>query len=361
MPTAAWRRAYDLTIYLTAGRWAASGMDPYAVVDPVRELGFTYPPVALLPAMALGVLPTPVAYALWLVALVAASAAFTALVARRVAPRASLGMLALAAGAMAATDPVWDSMTLGQASPLIGLASVAAIVGASARSGVWAGVGAAVKLLPLTSLAGYLARPDWPRRAAWTLLGAVGLTALGWLVFPASSSRYWGGLLLDTGRVGAVCSASNTSLAGLAAHLGASASAATVLGVALTAALGALWTVRVWRGAVTPLGAAVGVSALTTLGMPVSWSHHALGVTAAVGVLVLGGRLRWGLALALVWVLPLWEWAGRLGEAGVALQVVRPLTLLALVVATAHPRWPGVPAVPGAVTAAEQRAGEPER
>ncbi|MFN8097481.1 MAG: glycosyltransferase 87 family protein [Dermatophilaceae bacterium] len=336
-PHGSWRRGYDLDIYLRAVRAWAAGQNPYSVETADRHLGFTYPPLALIPFRALTAIDTTVLHVVWTLG-IAACAVVCLWSLQRTRPTNPPWRLALAATVLAFGDPIYDSMTLGQLSPLIGLLGILAICGDRPPWASLGGLGGALKLTPL-GLAVHLPLIRHPlRRLAWMIAGFLVPTTAVALVLPHLSRAYWTDYVLDTTRVGAIGSSSNTSMAGALAHLGVPDKAAEVGGLVLTAVLTLLW-LRRHRSATRTTGAlpepidlAVGAGCLVVLATPLAWSHHALAATAGCALLILGDRVALGVALGLLWILPLFLWAGDVGGIwGVALSLVRPVSLVALV------------------------------
>ncbi|MGZ4637090.1 glycosyltransferase family 87 protein [Oryzihumus sp.] len=327
----AWRHGYDLAIYReSVHAWWATG-SPYSWATQ-RGLGFTYPPVALLAFVPWALLNQSAAWVLCVLLIAVAGTAFCRWWSRLVAPGASLATLSLGAAVLAVTDPVNDAMALGQVSPFIGAAAVAAVAAVPSRAGAWAGVGAAVKITPLADLAAFWFRPDRLRRTAYALGAALVLTLFGVLLAPAASWAYWTSALWDTRRVGRTGSASNTSLPGLFAHAGLADRPALLAGVGLTALLAVgWWALALRRHSPDRLDLALAAGVLTLLATPVSWSHHGLAVCLGWATLALRGRRLLALAGAVLWTLPVFELAGRLdGPLQLAVQSVRPLSAVLL-------------------------------
>lgn len=332
-----WRRNYDVDIYLEATSRFLHGQDPYAYAT-ARDLGFTYPPAALFLFAPLALLPKALALVTWHLVLLGSVLAATAWVARRFFPLTTPLVLLLAGLVVVATDPVSDSLHLGQLSPLVGIAGLAVVLGPPRTGAFLGGVGAALKLTPAGMVLGLLGGPQRTERVLRAVLAGLTVTALAALAAPHLSVRYWTSLVWDSGRVGGLGSGSNVSLTGLFAHLGLADRPAQVAGVAGSLLLAGLW---LWRGRgarLHPLARATGAGVLVVLLVPVSWSHHALAMTLGLAVLALDRRWLPAALGALAWTLPLFEWAAELAAPwGPALQLVRPLSLVAMLWWTTRP------------------------
>ncbi len=346
-PQEPWRFDYDLQIYLHAGRAVLEGSNPYAYETDL-ELGFTYPPVATLPFVALSQLPFWVVRLGWVLGIAVIGWALLHLLTRRTpfarsTRPADLALVALAATLAAASEPIYDSMVLGQMSPYVAGAGILAFTGRAGR-GWWAGLGGAIKLTPLGQLPAMLALPDRLTRIGWAAATTVVLTGLGVIVLPAASIDFFTSRLWDTRNVGRVGRPSNVSLASVYGRMGLSWDLSAKIGLLLVALLGAAWLWQVTRRPPHRLDLAIGAGCLVTLGLPVAWSHHALPVTLAIAMLTLRRRLWSAIFLALLWALPIQLWAAGLDDAvGAVVGSLRPLSMVALVVASA---WVGIASEP---------------
>ncbi|MGL5929991.1 MAG: glycosyltransferase 87 family protein [Dermatophilaceae bacterium] len=337
-PLGDWRWRYDLDIYLAAGRAAAAGAEPYAVVTD-RGLGFTYPPAALAPFIPLSDISPAVVHAGWVlaVALVVAVTLLALLPSHATTIRAR--DLVVAATLCAATEPVYDSMHLGQVSPFVGAAAVLAVALSSSANGAWLGLAGALKVAPLGSGVGMLAERRPTTRIVASGLAFVLVTGAAWAVAPGLSVEYWTENLVETSRVGSLGSPSNTSLAGALAHAGLPDPAAQWAAIVLAATLTLWWIRSARRSAIDRIQAAIGAGALVVLATPVSWSHHALVAALAAALCWLAGRQVVAVALTVVWAAPLFEYAATVGgPMGLMIELLRPASLLVIVGATAQGR-----------------------
>ncbi len=280
----------DLSVYREGGRAALDGAHLYALRFP-GALAFTYPPFAALLFAGLTPLSSaalaPLVTAANLVALPAAL-----WFALRLAPlRGGLTPRGRLAGALAASavalwlEPVWSTLRYGQIDLLI-----AALVlwdlsrDASARApGVGIGIASAIKLTPAIFIV-YLALTRRGRAAAVAAGTFCATVALAFAALPGDSGAFWGGALLEPGRVGRIENAANQSLRGALARLlhSTNVDATWLCGALVIGAAGLALAVRSARRGDEALG--FSLCALTGLLVsPVSWSHHwALAVPALV-------------------------------------------------------------------------------
>jgi alpha-1,2-mannosyltransferase len=316
------RHPLDLSVYLSGARALLDGADVTAAHPADSLLPFTYPPFAAVlfaPLLGLSGLRTA--------SLVMTALSVASLV---VAVRSSLRSVrpgwpawrvevitAAAAGAALAVEPVRHTLDLGQVNLMLLALVLVDVLAAPERRwrGALTGLAAGVKLTPAIFVAYLLVTRQW--RAARTA-AAVGLgtVALGLLLAPASTVKFWTKLIFDPGHVGGIAYAGNQSLYGVAARLGrgpdalhlvwlVAVGASVVLGLA-----GAWWAERAGHR----LGAVSLVGLTGLLVSPISWSHHWVWLIPGVIALV---AVRWWLpALALLPVFvaaPIW-WVPRGGN-----------------------------------------------
>jgi alpha-1,2-mannosyltransferase len=312
-------RFFDMVIYHDAIRWWRSGGDLYDYVAPVRgRLGFTYPPFAAL--LLLPVASVPPAVAGWLnVAVgIGALAVVLAVAAAPIAARHGWrirSVLAVALPLALLTEPVRQTLGFGQVNlALLALVVVdLAVLRGSAWTGVGVGLATAIKITPGLFLVYLLVTRQW--RALWTALGTVAaLTACGFLIAPAESTRYFGELLWQTGRVGATDAIANQSLAGLLAR--AAAPAGWWSAAALVMLVAGLRRARAAHLAGDEIAALTLIGLTANLISPMSWTHHLVFLPVAILVLV-DVTLRTGDPLP-----------GAAALAGYALSVVAPIWLV---------------------------------
>jgi alpha-1,2-mannosyltransferase len=214
-----WRWDLDLEVYRAAGHSLHAGSDPYLAVFTNSRLPFTYPPFALLLLSPLSLGTTGIVEAGWWVVNAAALVAILYLALRSAlgtgARRAFALAAALGGAATMALEPLRSNMDYGQINLLIMLLVIIDITRVRAPwRGLLVGVAAAVKLTPLVYLVYFLIDRD--RRSGFRGVGAfVGATAVGWLVLPSDSVRYWWHDAFAPGRTGTVGSITNQSWDGL--------------------------------------------------------------------------------------------------------------------------------------------------
>lgn len=265
---AIWPQAHtlliDLQVYRAGGESVLAGRPLYDG-GVLLDLPFVYPPFAALVFVPLAWLPLPVLAAGWTVL----GLVLLAVVVRRCG---AAGPLLVAVVALATwLDPVRTTLYLGQ----INLVLLALVAGdlfgrpGSRWRGVGIGLAAALKLTPLLFVA-YLLLTGRIRAAATALGTFVAAGAVGVLVAPADSVRYWlRGTFASAGRISDVDGPSNHSLAGFLARAG--------LPDLVPAALLALLTLAV-AAAVHRRGDDLAAGTLVGLGSaaaaPFAWSHH---------------------------------------------------------------------------------------
>jgi alpha-1,2-mannosyltransferase len=274
--------------------------------------GFAPPPIAAVALDPLQLLPRPAAIALVAALSVAGTAALLWLWFRRPLP------VVAGIAVLAAAEPWLDALSLGRIDVvLVALVGLDLLV---LRRGPLVGLAAALGLTPALFIA-YLVIARRYREAAVAGGVAAAATGLGWLVAPAESGRYWGGLLERVTSVGGAGDPADQSLAGALQRLQAPDAVWPLLALAVVL----FWTTRL-----QPSGDWAGF-ALTGVAMclvsPVTWVYSLVWELPAV--LTLLDRRRWlaaavlaVMALGLVWLVP----------------VLSVLTLIGLVLLAAVPR-----------------------
>ncbi|MEY9873665.1 alpha-1,2-mannosyltransferase [Streptacidiphilus sp. MAP12-33] len=295
-----WPMGFDDAVY-RAGAWAVLHgkplYEPLATLpdwSQVRQLPFTYPPVAALLFTPLTLFPLQLA---WGVMAVASALTLGFVVrtgvqgtyrpgGRTVAwtPAAALTFL----GAFA-LEPVWRTFSLGQVNLLL-LALVMVDVLLLPRTrwgGTLIGLAAAVKLTPLLFVAHLLVtgrRAD-ALRAVGTF---VGLNLVGALLLPADTVSYLTGGMLGGDDATGNAWGGNQSLNGLLQRL--SGQAGWAFGVAAVAGavcvVAALLVARRLHARGEALGALLVTACAAALASPISWSHHWVLVVPLAALLV---------------------------------------------------------------------------
>ena len=222
---------------------------------------------------------------------------------------ATLGVSALAL----ATEPVQQTLSLGQVNLLLMLLIVADLVTGGAlipgnRARWWHGIGigiaAGVKLTPLIFIP-YLLLTRRYRQAA-TAAGVFAATvAVGYAVLPGDSGTYWAhGLFLKANRIVFLGTRGNQSLRGIATRLAGSVSSGTVpwlAAAALVAVAGLVAAALLYR-ARQPVPAMLACALTGLLVSPLSWDHHWVWVAPGLALLAhLGAVARRPAARAAWW------------------------------------------------------------
>ncbi|WP_152603816.1 glycosyltransferase 87 family protein, partial [Amycolatopsis rifamycinica] len=255
------------------------------------ELPFTYPPFAALLFTPFAAVPVP-----WCWGLVAMTAAPALAVALR--PYAPGRVALLAASGL---HPVWQTVGLGQLNLVLMALVVVDVLRRRGSAGVLIGLAAAIKLVPLIFV-GHLLLTG--RRAdAFRALGTFAVaTALGAVLLPADSARYWTSALFNDHFAQMKGWVGNQSWAGFADRT--APGQAWPLAFAAPAVAGAAVVVRWRHRAGDERGALLVTAGCALLVSPISWTHHWVWVTPALGYLHTTGR-RW-LALLLAAVFTGW-------------------------------------------------------
>jgi alpha-1,2-mannosyltransferase len=279
----------DLRIY----SWGGHAVRHDAALYQLRAFGhwFTYPPFAAVSFIPVAALPSRVAQVLWLLASLAALGYLCRALLQLARLTASWSAVATAMAATLALEPVRHTFALGQVNLLLMALVVWDVrrTAAGKPAGVGVGIATAVKLTPAVFIVVLVASRRW-RSAAIAVATFLTATAVGWLVAPAASSRYWLHLFFDTGRVGAPY-ISNQSPYGAAArllggvgHVGGWWSVAAAVFAAVGVATAAVFARRDdWLAAI----AATGITSL--LVSPISWTHHWVWAVPALLVLLRSG------------------------------------------------------------------------
>jgi alpha-1,2-mannosyltransferase len=244
------------------------------------ELPFTYPPFAALLFTAFAAVP--VQWCWGLVALTAAPALVLAL--RPYAPGA--GVLLAAFG----LQPVWQTVGLGQLNlVLMALVVVDVLRRRGAAGGVLIGLAAAIKLVPLIFV-GHLLLTGRRADAVRALGTFAGATALGAVLLPADSARYWTSALFSDHFAQMKGWVGNQSWAGFAARTAPGQTWPLALAALVVAAAVVIVRWR-WREG-DERGALLVTAGCGLLVSPISWTHHWVWIAPALGYLLTAGR-RW--------------------------------------------------------------------
>jgi alpha-1,2-mannosyltransferase len=338
----------DLVVYRDGGlivRHVSPAYDPHRaspLYDWTGQHGvqFTYPPFAAVLFSVASVLSwTAMRWAMTLASMAALGLSlwlvFGALGYRdRPAIRlgATLGVSALAL----ATEPVQQTLSLGQVNLLLMLLVVADLLTVGAlvpggRTRWWHGIGigvaAGVKLTPLIFIP-YLLLTRRYRQAA-TATGVFAATvALGYAILPGDSGTYWAnGLFLKANRIVFLGTRGNQSLRGVLTRLAGSVSSGTVpwLAAAVLVAVAGLVAAALLYRARQPVPAMLACALTGLLVSPLSWDHHWVWVAPGMALLAhlgaVAGRRAvraawWAAGILLFLIFASWPQLWNLGQSG---------------------------------------------
>jgi len=338
----------DLVVYRDGGlivRHVSPAYDPHRAAPLYDWTGrsgvqFTYPPFAAVVFAVASLLSwTAMRWAMTLASLAALGLAlwlvFGALGYRdRPAIRlgATLGVSALAL----ATEPVQQTLALGQVNLLLMLLVVADLLTGGAltpggRTRWWHGIGigiaAGVKLTPLIFIP-YLLLIRRYRQAATATAVFAATVALGYAILPRDSGTYWAqGLFLKANRIVFLGTRGNQSLRGIATRLAGSVSAGTVpwIVAAVLVALAGLAAAALLYRARQPVPAMLACALTGLLISPLSWDHHWVWVAPGLALLAHLGAVAasrparvawWAAAAVLFGVFACWPQFWNLSQSG---------------------------------------------
>jgi alpha-1,2-mannosyltransferase len=269
---------YDAKVYRTAGAALLRGLDLYAAA---RGQHFTYPPFAAVVFAPLSRLPDTPFAVLWTAMSVASLevAAWLSLgwVGVRDLRLRSILVAATCVLGLAGFEPVSLTVLAGQ----VNLFLMCAILGdlhlpdGNPWKGVGIGLAAGVKLLPAFFIPYLLLTRRFRAAAVATLAGAA-TVGIGFLAAPVSSAEYWGGVFLDSRRVGDPQAIRSQSVQSLLVRWLHTTQGVRPLWALLTVAIVAValyLALRAHRQGDELLAACVcGVA--TLLISPITWQHH---------------------------------------------------------------------------------------
>ena len=286
---------YDAKVYQAGGAAALHGQDVY------RRLAwpaFTYPPFAAALFVPLSLLSVNAVGLLWTAISVACLEASVWLCLGRPALHHDRRALAvwLAAFALAVwLDPVSLTLLLGQVNLILMFVLLLdlSLPDTSRWKGLGVGIATGIKLTPGFFIL-YLALTGRLRATGLALAATAATVAVAFAALPADSIRYWGGIFLDSSRVGDPQNVRSQSLRSLLVrwlHTTSGIDPAWILlsGLVATAALAlAVWAHRQGQELLAVCISATGALLIS----PITWQHH------------------W------VWIVPLLLWlAGRAWQA----------------------------------------------
>ncbi|MFB9905802.1 glycosyltransferase 87 family protein [Allokutzneria oryzae] len=287
------RRFYiDLEVYRFGVRTLWNGGDLYGPMPPTSAgigLPFIYPPFSTVVFAPFAAVPKDVAVVASILLSVAALAATLHLVFGWVLPNATMRrrttLTVLVLPLAIVLEPVRATIEFGQVNLwLMGLVAVDCLSREPRwPRGVLVGIAAAIKITPAGFILFFLLRKDF-RAAVTTVVTIVATAAIGFVVAPAASVRYWLDIVFGASGQSGSAFATNQTIAGELSRLGAGPVVdAAVWCVLLPAVLISMITVIRRVG---PAQALVTNAAGVLVLSPISWSHHWVWIAPALVVLV---------------------------------------------------------------------------
>jgi alpha-1,2-mannosyltransferase len=279
----------DLVVYRTGGLIARHAPPPGNSAHGVtlyswrgrNHVAFTYTPIAAI-IFAAGSLLSWLALR-WVMTIISVAAlllsvwlTFGALgyPSRRVRAGATL----LVAAAALATEPIQQTLALGQINLLLMLLVVADLMPPRPRwwSGAGIGLAAGIKLIPLIFIP-YLLLTGRFRQAAVALGTFAATIGIGYAALPGASARYWwDGLFLDANRITFLGTRGNQSLRGMVTRFigSVNGSGGAWLAVAITVAIVGLVAAAALARAGQPVPGMLACALTGLLVSPLTWDHH---------------------------------------------------------------------------------------
>ena len=332
----------DLAVYRDGGlivRHVPPAYDPHRaspLYDWTGQNGvqFTYPPFAAVIFAVASVLSwTAMRWAMTMASLAALGLSlwlvFGAL-GYRDRPSVRLGVTLGVSGLALATEPVQQTLALGQVNLLLMLLVVADLL-PEGKTRWWQGFGigiaAGVKLTPLIFIP-YLLLIRRYRQAATATAVFAATVALGYAILPRDSGTYWAhGLFAKANRIVFLGTRGNQSLRGIVTRLAGSVSEGTVpwiVAAGLVVIAGLVIAALLYR-AEQPVPAMLACALTGLLVSPLSWDHHWVWVAPGIALLAHQGaaaasRLAraawWAAAACLFGVFACWPQFWDLAQSG---------------------------------------------
>ena len=338
----------DLVVYRNGGlivRHVSPAYDPHHA-SPLYDwtgpngVQFTYPPFAAVVFSVASVLSwTAMRWAMTLASLAALGLSlwlvFGAL-GYRERPAVRLGATLGVSGLALATEPVQQTLALGQVNLLLMLLVVADLLTGGAlmpdgRTRWWHGLGigiaAGVKLTPLIFIP-YLLLIRRYRQAAVATAVFAATAALGYAILPRDSGTYWAhGLFLKANRIVFLGTRGNQSLRGVLTRLAGSVSSGTVpwIAAAVLVGIAGLVAAALLYRARQPVPAMLACALTGLLVSPLSWDHHwvwvapGIALLAHLGATAARGAVRaawWAAAAVLFGIFACWPQLWDLSQSG---------------------------------------------
>ena len=195
---------YDASVYRQGGAAALHGLDVYRRLPPPA---FTYAPLAALLFIPLSLFSINAIGLLWTaISIVCLGAVIWLSLGRPAVDRDRRALVVCAAAAALSVwlDPVSLTLLLGQVNLILMFLVLfdLSLADRSRWKGIGVGIAAGIKLTPAFFVL-YLLLTRRLRAAAVAAATLAATVALGFIALPGDSIRYWGGIFLDSSRVGA--------------------------------------------------------------------------------------------------------------------------------------------------------------
>ncbi len=272
----------DLAVYVDGARHLTDGT-LYDFFSEPLHLPFTYPTFSAIIFTPMTWLPWTLLRILWQLASFGAiglMAYSTLRLLGRAGPRAPQPLQHVRGIVVTITalglwlEPVRTTFNYGQINLfLCALLLAGAVAGKEWLAGASVGIAAGVKLTPAITGLYYLLQKRWSA-VIWSIVFFAGTVAIGLLLLPAETWRFFTKLMLDPARTGPVWSAINQSLRGAIARIaGADLTSVWFVLAALAAVLG-VWVAWVCLRARDRAAGLLAVQFTGLLISPISWSHH---------------------------------------------------------------------------------------
>ena len=255
------------------------------VYVPFGSEAFTYPPGAILLFWPMLWIPSGQLAIAWALASLAALVATLTILFDRFRDEDLLASFALASWATALSalvfPPILEGLTWGQTGTiLLVLVVLDFLVVRGPAQGVLVGLAAAFKIYPGLFIVAWMLRRQW--RSAFTALATAGaVTALAWLLWPASARTFFTKEIFGGHELGHFAShAAVTASSSFSAmfmrppwHVGLLNDEGTFAACALVMVVG-LWSAqRLWRDD-REVSAMVVLLVASTIGAPLAWDHY---------------------------------------------------------------------------------------
>ncbi|MGL6236488.1 MAG: glycosyltransferase 87 family protein [Segniliparus sp.] len=270
----------DYNVYRAAAQVVLGGESLYdRALTHSPELGFTYPPFAVLAFLPMAVFPRLIGEGTHLVISILALALVIGRTLEFMGFRRDralvLSSIAFSIGAVN-LEPVQSTLWFGQLNIVLMALVFLDLLGpqSSRWRGFGVGLAAGLKLTPLVFVPYLLLTKQW-RAAATAALTFLGTIALGFLVVPHDSVKFWSSVGQTT-RVGPLAWPSNQAVEGTLARIWAPHDAPKALFYALALVLGGaglLLGAYAYRRSERLLAVVV-VGLVACVVSPIAWSHH---------------------------------------------------------------------------------------